>query len=183
MHSVSRCASRPTSVRVWRQKPVICSLQALEIIISLGVTRAMHRQQGNPMPSCKYRICIQHFCVYFAFCSLFYSHSIHCVAHFRFIFASFCFLSSDTIEMYSRKIRVDFVAVVVVGSFHFTDLPSALHILEHLNAFSIELEWKPNWNFAAMQIQRRLCPGGHFIAQNKCADCLEAIVSGRGSER
>lgn len=46
MHSVSRCASRPTSVRVWRQKPVICSLQALEIIISLGVTRAMHRQQG-----------------------------------------------------------------------------------------------------------------------------------------
>lgn len=70
------------------------STMDIVVIISLRVAHSFAAASASaslaciPKPCCKNDISINiYFCVYFAFCSLFYSHSTHCVCcTFSFIF-------------------------------------------------------------------------------------------------
>lgn len=178
---VAQTERRASSVCVWRQKPVICSAAVLEIIIFLGVTSAVHCLHIAKQPYAKLQklYLYIYFCVYFAFCSLFYSH---CVAHFRFFFFSFFCRFFVFFAAIQLKCTLDIFVLILLSLFLllFRFISPTFASFCTISSIWMCSRWKANRNFASMRIQRRLCSGGHFIAHNKCADCvcsrLRAIV-------
>lgn len=176
MHSVLVARRWDEHLRVWRQKQFICSVLTLEIIIIISLRVVSCEWHGciacmQPYDAKLQKRCIHsiYFCVYFAFCSLFYSHWIHCVAHFRLFFAGSAFARAIQLKC-TRDISVDFFhLLLLLRQFRFTS--STFASSSHLSSIRMcRTETRMGFRFNANGTQKHLYSGDHFTAPNKYLD-------------